>query len=262
MEDGFKLDDREKFIVGLIIVNGGKITYEKLLNIILREKGPFHGLSKRYVRYNLVKKIINRLKSKNFISETEREVYIVAEFIKNKFTEKYSKELLEILSVFSHYRTLYHLEFDLAEIEEDIFNPKWSKELPYDVTEQLEQAIKIYTKTNAYDSVILKCGKIMEILVREINKKYKLVSKNKQITRIIQDFKDEKIISKIESPEDREVFRIFAYSAYLIYKYRSKMGAHADEDFWWGTNRVAMSCLLLTFYLVDLYLSDLQYMAI
>lgn len=258
MKDNFKLEDREKFIAGLIIANGGKITYEKLVNIILRVKGPFYGLDKKYVRYKLIRGMISGLVSKNFIDETEREIYTVPEFVKNKFTESYPKDLLAILSVFSQYRNLYHLEFDLAEIEEGILDPRWYKIIPYGVVEQIQQAIEIYKKTSSYDSVITKCGKVMEILVREVNKKYKLVDENKPITEIIAEFKNQDIINKIQSQKDREAFRIFAYSAYLIYKYRSKMGAHID--WWWGMNQVAMSCLLLTFYVVDLFSLDLQHM--
>jgi hypothetical protein len=96
----------------------------------------------------------------------------------------------------------------------------------------------------------------MEILVRKLNKKYALVNENKKVTEIIAEFKNPSVTSKIKHKEDREAFTVFANSAYLIYKYRSKMGAH--EDWWWGLNQVAMSCLLLTFYLVDLFAFDLQ----
>ena len=194
MTDNFELSEREKFyVIGLIISNGGKISYEKLVNIILRFRSPFYELDKKYIRYRVVKKTIDSLLSKKYISEMEKEEYIISDLIKHKFIEQHLEDFIEVLSVFSNYRNQYHLEFDIAELEESILDSKWSEVVPSDAVYEIKQAIKIYNKTDSYDSVILKCGKVMEILVTKVNKEYKLIDfkPNMTVGAIIRKFMEE-----------------------------------------------------------------------
>lgn len=255
MNDLSVLNDRERFIISIIILNEKGLDHYKLINIILKSKsGPFYGLNQKYVKYTLVKKIANKLISRNILYK-DRNEYSIKDSFKLRFIKEYPEDVSNALTLFSSYRHKYHLEFDLVNVENDILNSDYLYMLPYDAIEQIKQAIEIYKNTSSYDSVITKCGKVMEILVNKLNKDYKLISRNEPITVIIRKLKEEDTIKKVES-EKRESFRVFSYSAYIIYKFRSKMGAHAD--WWWGMEEIAMSCLMLTLYLLDLFSMDLH----
>jgi len=118
----------------------------------------------------------------------------------------------------------------------------------------LEDAVAIYQSQRAYDSVITKCGKCIETLARKVNKSHRLVREEQETGRLLHRFLEKEVINRFsEDPENREAFRLFAYTSYLIYTYRSKLGAHTDEKLWWGRDQIALSALVLTFYLIDLF---------
>ena len=64
------LNEREKFVLSLIIVGGNITHYFLLQDIILQNKGPFNNISEKHLKNKALKNTLNKLTSKNYINKT------------------------------------------------------------------------------------------------------------------------------------------------------------------------------------------------
>jgi hypothetical protein len=68
--------------------------------------------------------------------------------------------------------------------------------------------------------------------------------------RMIARLRDEDILTRIkEKKMNMNYFRTLTDGINVVF--RNIMGAHSEEN--WGDDQIATSCLILTFYLVNLY---------
>lgn len=256
------LDSREAYCVSLVIANGGVIDYETLRDVILQYSESFRGLSERYLRYRSVRNTLSNLVQEKLLSETIDNIYVLSvdsdllEYLIKRHAH-YVAKAISNLTVLRRRQKQHVLEFDLSFAQETILSDEWGGLMPYELQEELNGAIDIHQKTQEHDAVITKCGRCVEIMIRELNEQYSLFPMDKPITRMISEIMDERTIEKFSSNrEERETFRVFACAVYTIYRFRNKMGAHPDWR--WGSEEVATSCLMLTLYIADLYATDIR----
>ena len=86
----------------------------------------------------------------------------------------------------------------------------------------------------------------------ELNEQYDLFDSVLRTGNMINQLRNEKIIEKLNDEISKDSLRTFIDSVSLIYRFRNIMGAHAGYE--WGQDQIATSCLILTFYLTDLYI--------
>lgn len=245
------LNDREKYCLALIIVNGGQASHDEIRDIILEHKESFSGLSEKYLRYQAVKNILKNSMKKGYITETKdifkiNPMYEVG--IIQQFPVVVSKAIKNIIT----FRKNHLLEFDTSFVEESLLTDDMMEKPPYGLIENLQDALKLY-KIESYDSVLVKCGKCVEIMMDGLNDQYDLFDYGISTGNMINQLKNEKIIEKLnEEIISKDLLRTFIDGISLIYRFRNIMGAHAGLE--WGQDQVATSCLILTFYLTDLYL--------
>ena len=148
------------------------------------------------------------------------------------------------------------LQFDTTEVEEILLSPDSYNNPPFDLINELNEALELH-RNEKYDSVIVKCGRCVEIMLNELDQDYKLSFKTlKKTGNKIGKLKSEEVCKKISAGGDD--WNTFTDGIGLIYKFRNIMGAHASDFFEWGKEQVATSCLILTIYLADIYASEIR----
>lgn len=246
------LNEREKYCLSLIIANGGKLDYEIIKNIILNHRESFSDLSERYLKYKAIKKTLLKLEGNNFVSELN-EIYEINPIIEAGFVQEYPIIMVKAIKNFINYRNDHILQFDTTEVEDYILNYKhFVDHSPYGLIENLKDALELQ-KMKSYDSVLVKCGKCVEIMVNYLDENFELFETQLSTGRMIRKFGTKEIEEKIEDDVSIDTWRTFSDGINVVYRFRNLMGAH--ESWSWGEDQVATSCLILTFYLVDIFLT-------
>lgn len=100
-----------------------------------------------------------------------------------------------------------------------------------------------------------KIRNILNILVEtSIDRYHDIFSKNLSTGNMINQLKQEKMREKVDF--DRETWMTFLDGAGLVYKFRNIVGAHASWEY--REDQLAMSCLVLSFYLVGNFMEELN----
>jgi len=89
-------------------------------------------------------------------------------------------------------------------------------------------------------------------MMDELNDQYELFDSDLRTGNMINQLRNEQIREKLNHEINKDYVRTFTDSVSLIYNFRNIMGAHSGFE--WGQDQVATSCLILTFYLSDLYI--------
>lgn len=250
------LNEREKYCLALIITKGGEASYNEIKDTILERKESFKDLSEKYLKYRVVKRTLHTLLNKGYLSELKSEIFKVNPIMVAGFIQQFPIMISKGIANNLKYRKEHILEFDTSEIEEmlldDEYMEKVFKNPPYDLIENLKEALKLQ-KMSSYDSVLVKCGKCVEIMVSELDYDYSLFDKELSTGKMIARLRNEDIINKVKKKKvDTDDFRTFVDGINVVYRFRNIMGAHSGLE--WGIDQVAPSCLILTFYLADLYM--------
>lgn len=248
------LNDREKYCIGLILLGGGEAEYDEIRNIVLETHGSFEGLKESYIRKGAVINTLRGLVKKNYLSEKEYKFSINSVF-EPGFIQRYPTEVLGAIRSELAYRKKHMLEFDTFEIEDFLLNPKYYDKPPFELLTHLHEALELQ-RNISFDSVLVQCGKCVELMLLELNEDYGLFDKKLTIGHMIRQLQDDQIIRKINAQKDD--LRTFADGVGLVYRFRNIMGAHASGTFEWGLDQVATSCLILTLYLADLYSTKIR----
>jgi hypothetical protein len=248
------LNDREKYCMALLILNGGKAHYQHIRDIILESKESFELLSERYLKYSAIKRNLNSLVNKGLLSEKEL-FYTVNPVFKIGFINEYPVIISKAIKAGLEFRDKHVLEFNTIEIEDLLLDENSYDEPPYDLIDHLKSALDLH-RIGSFDSVLMKCGKTVEIITSQMNKDYELFACRLSTGNMINQLKNEDIISKIEA--DREDVKTFANGLGVVYRFRNIMGAHSNEEEEWGLDQIATSCLILTLYLTDFYMTKIR----
>ena len=251
------LTDREQYVLSLVFSNGGWIGRDLLTNVVVVMRGPFLNLTEKYLRYRALPSEVDSLLDVGLIRNSY-DGFELTPAARILLSTAIPPGIHEAISSLAQYRREHMLEFDLEWLDRYLFSYKLDEVIPSEVVEQLKEAVRLCQSHTAFDAVLTKCGKCMEILAGQLNKRHKLVREHMDTGKLLVRFMDKEVMNRFsEKVEDREAFRLFAYSGYVIYTYRSKLGAHTDDRLWWGKDQVALSALVLTFYLVDLFSTSL-----
>ena len=254
------LNEREKYCLALIITKGGQASYEEIKDTILESRESFKDLSERYLKYQAVKRTLLALVNNGYLSEFKSENFKINPMMEAGFIQQFPILISKGIKSNLKYRKEHILEFDTSEIEKVLLDPKQMHEIfknpPYDLIENLKEAIK-FQKMDSYDSVLVKCGKCVEIMTDELNYDYSLFDKELTTGRMITRLRNEDIINKVKKKEvDIDDFRTFIDGINVVYRFRNIMGAHSGWEL--GIDQVSTSCLILTFYLTDLYMFNIR----
>lgn len=254
------LNEREKYCLALFITKGGEASYDEIKDTILDSRESFKDLSERYLRYHAVKRTLHTLVNKGYLSEPKSEIFKINPIMVPGFIQQFPIMISKGIESNLKYRKRHILEFNTSEIErmllDDEFMEKVFKNPPYDLLENLKEALRLQ-KMSSYDSVLVKCGKCVEIMVDELNYNYSLFSKQFSTGKMIARLRNEDIINKIKKRKlNVNDFKTFVDGISIVYRFRNIMGAHSGLE--WGIDQVAMSCLILTFYLSDLYMWNIR----
>jgi len=250
------LNEREKYCLALIITRGGEAIYDAIRDTILESRESFKDLSERYLKYKAVKRTLLTLVKKGYLSEPKPEIFKINPIMVAGFIQQFPIEISKGIKSNLQYRKEHILEFDTSEIESVLLDDEYMSDVfknpPYDLIENLREALNLQ-KMGSYDSVLVKCGKCVEIMVDELNYDYSLFDKELSTGRMITQLRDEDILKKMRNEEiDIDDFRTFVDGINVVYRFRNIMGAHSGWDL--GIDQVATSCLILTFYLADLHM--------
>jgi hypothetical protein len=253
------LNEREQYCLALIITKGGETKYEEIRDTILEFKESFRDLSERYLKYQAVKGTLSELVNKEYLSEQKSEIFKVNPFMVAGFIQQFPILISKSIENNLKFRKEHILEFDTSGIEGMLLDDEWMDEVsenpPYDLIEHLRDALKLQ-RVGPYDSVLVKCGKCVEIMVSELDYDYSLFNRKLSTGRIITRLRDEDILKKVTKKVNRESFKTFVDGINVVYRFRNIMGAHSGFE--WGIDQVATSCLILTFYLADLYIWNIR----
>lgn len=248
------LNDREKYCLALLIAKGGQALSNDIRDIILEHKESFNGLSEQYLRHQAVKKTLNNLKKKGHVTST-KDIFKINPIYEVGLIQQYpviaSKAMKNVIS----FRKNHVLEFNTSSVEGYLLTEDTIEVAPYGLIENLQDALKLY-KIESYDSVLVKCGKCVEIMMDELNDQYELFDSDLRTGNMINQLRNEQIREKLKNEINKDYVRTFIDSVSLIYNFRNIMGAHSGFE--WGQDQVATSCLILTFYLVDLYIWSIR----
>ena len=249
------LNEREKYCLALIITKGEEASYDEIRDTILESRESFKDLSERYLKYQAVKRTLLTLVNKGYLSEPKSEVFKINPIMVAGFIQQFPIMISKGIDSNLKYREEHILEFDTSEIERMLLDDEHVHEVfenpPYDLIENLKEALKLQ-KMCSYDSVLVKCGKCVEIMVSELNYDYSLFVKKLSTGRMITRLRNEDIFNKVKKKKvDIDDFRTFVDGINVVYRFRNIMGAHSGLE--WGIDQAATSCLILTFYLADLY---------
>ena len=166
------LNDREKYCLALLIAKGGQALSNDIRDIILEHKESFNGLSEQYLRHQAVKKTLNNLKKKGHVTST-KDIFKINPIYEVGLIQQYpviaSKAMKNVIS----FRKNHVLEFNTSSVEGYLLTEDTIEVAPYGLIENLQDALKLY-KIESYDSVLVKCGKCVEIMMDELNDQYEL----------------------------------------------------------------------------------------
>ena len=249
------LNEREKYCLALIITKGGQAIYDEIRNTILESRESFGDLSERYLKHQAIKRTLLTLVKKGYLSEETSKIFKINPIMEAGFIQQFPILISKAIKNNLGYRKGHILDFDTSEIEQDLLNEDVFENPPYDLIENLKEALKLQ-KMGSYDSVLVKCGKCVEIMVNELDDDYSLFDKELSTGKMINRLRNEDIFNKVKNEVDTDDFRTFIDGINVVYRFRNIMGAHAGGA--WGRDQVATSCLILTFYLVDLYMWDMR----
>jgi hypothetical protein len=73
---------------------------------------------------------------------------------------------------------------------------------------------------------------------------------------MINQMLNDELMNKITGQTNKSDLRLFIHGVNIIYRFRNMMGAH--EGYHWDEDQAATSCLILTFYLADLYIWSIR----
>jgi len=252
------LNEREKYCLALIITKEGKAHYEEIRDTILESRGSFRDLSERYVKYRAIKKTLRSLVAKGYVSEETSEVFKINPLMEVGFIRQFPILVSEAIKSNIRYRKEHILQFNTSEIEKMLLDDenigKVFNNPPYDLIQDLKEALELQ-KMGSYDSVLVKCGKCVEIMLSELDYDYSLFDKKLSTGNKIGRLRNEDILEKVNKV-DMDDFRTFVDGINVIYRFRNIMGAHSGWH--WGIDQVGTSCLILTFYLADLYMWNIR----
>lgn len=194
---------------------------------------------------------------KGYLTKTKTEIFKINPIMVTGFIQQFPIAISRGIESNLKYRKEHILEFDVSEIENTLLNYEYMDEAfknpPYDLMENLREALKLQ-KMGSYDSVLVKCGKCVEIMLDELNYDYSLFDKELSTGRMINKLRNEEIFNKMKKKRVIEdYFKTFIDGINLVYRFRNVMGAHSGWA-WGEEDQVAQSCLILTFYLADIYM--------
>jgi len=246
------LNEREKYCLALIITKGRQIDYNEIRNTILESRESFRDLAERYLRYQAIKKTLLSLVKKGYLFEDASNIFRINPVMKIGFIQQFPTSISKAIQSNLKYRKEHILQFDTREIERELLNEKEYESPPWILIENLREALRLQ-KIGSYDSVLVKCGRCVETMMNELDVDYSLFDKELSTGQMIKQLRNESILNKMKSEEvDMDNFRTFVDGINVVNRFRNVMGAH--EGWTWGSNeQVAQSCLILTFYLADLY---------
>ena len=250
------LNEREKYCLALFITKGGEAKYDEIRDMILESRESFKDLSEKYLKYRVVKRTLHTLVNKGYLSELKSETFKVNPIMVTGFIQQFPIMISKGVASNLKYREEHILEFDTSEVERILLDDEHMSEVfknpPYELIENLKDALELQ-KMGKYDSVLVKCGKCVEIMVSELDHDYSLFDKELSTGRMISKLRDEEIFNKMKKKKvDVDFFKTFVDGINVVYRFRNIMGAHSGLD--WGVDQVATSGLILTFYLADLYM--------
>ena len=252
--DVIEMDEQEKYLLAIMVCYGGEIEKDLLTDIVLFKRGPFKEYDKKYLRYKKITKVLESVKNKGLITPENNSIRVLSGAQRN-FIKGEPDATVDALDVLKSFRMKKQLVFNLTKRLLSEYPLVWEI-FPYESLKQIEDALELWRKTEYYDTVLTKCGKSIESLAVKINEINKLCDKPLSGSRLVSEFRNKEVFEKI--PENkREKFRVLADSMHLVYKLRSKMGAHIDPDFW-ATGDVAFAALFLTLFVFDLSLEFVQ----
>lgn len=241
-------NDREKYCISLLIANGGIMDYYDLRDIILEYNEGFSNV--KHVD-RAVKRTIVKLIDKGEIDVKDDSIklnpVLVAGFIQNFYSE-----VLKAIENYQLYGKNNIMEFNardtLRYFKDEIFDEH------YFLIKEITEAYNIYQMTKKYNSVITSCGRCVELMVQYINEECSLNIKESRTRSLINKIKNNEFIQKMEK-EDKDRWYYFLDGCNIIYQFRNKMGAHMD--YYWGDDQIAHSCLIMTFYFIDYFVTGL-----
>lgn len=246
------LNEREKYCLALIITKGGEASYDELRNTIFEFKECFRDLSEDYLKYQAIKNTLRSIVKKGYLFEEKSEIFRINPVMELGFIKQYPVTISKALHSNLGYREEHILEFDTNEIERELLNEENYVHPPWALLENLKEALRLQ-KMGSFDAVLVACGRCVEAMMDELDVQYSLFEKRPSTGQMIKQLRNERILTKMKSEKvDMENFGTFIDGINVVYRFRNVMGAH--EGWAWGSNeQVAQSCLILTFYLADLY---------
>jgi len=250
------LNEREKYCLALIITKGREASYDEIRDTILESRESFKDLSESYLKSRAVKRTLLALVNKGYLSKLKSEIFKINPIMVAGFIQEFPIVISKSIESNLRYRKEHMLEFDTSEIEETLLDDEYMEKVfknpPYDLMENLKEAVKLQ-KMGSDDSVLVKCGKCVEIMVNELDYDYSLFDKELSTGKMINKLRNEEVFNKMKKKKvNVDFFKTFIDGINVVYRFRNMMGAHSGLD--WNADQVAQSCLILTFYLADLYM--------
>jgi len=241
-------NDREKYCISLLIANGGTMDYCDLRDIILEHNEGFSNV--KHVD-KAVKRTIDKLIEKGEIEKKDDSIRLNP-ILGAGFIQNFYSDILKAIENYQLYRKNNVMEFNakytLHNLKDEIFFEH------YWLIKEITEAYNIYQMTKKYNSVITSCGRCVEHMIQYINEQYSLNLKGTSTRSLINKIKNNEFIQKMNK-EDRDRWSYFLDGCNVIYQFRNKMGAHMD--YYWGDNQIAHSCLIMTFYFIDFFVTEL-----
>lgn len=247
-----ELNQQEKYCIALMIVNGGELDYQSLMEMICEYKEDFSHLKESYIRAKKIKNVLSKLKNKGFIHEKDW-IYRINPYMELGFIKESPLILQKAIKNNLEYRKNHILEFNTMYVEDVLFNEIDYDIVPFGLIENLQEAMRLL-KLHSFDSVLVKCGKCVEIMINTINQHYDIFTKKQSIGNMIIQLKQDKFSEKFNEVYNLNMWITFLDGIGVVYKFRNIVGAHDSIE--WREDQLAMSCLILTFYLVDLFLDE------
>jgi len=242
-------DEREKYCLSIIILNGGIIDYYILRDIILSHSESFSNV-KHVTR--AVRRTINKLIKKGDLTEVD-DVIKIKPIMEAGFIDIYYSEFLKVIKIMKEYSKNNVMKYNVKMLI-DYFEEYYLED-NYFLIEEIYSAYETYKNTENCEAVINSCGRCVEIIISVICDYFEIERKDKDIRPMIRSIKSSDIIQK-KPKKERDEWMHLMNGLDLVYSYRSRLGAHVNYD--WLVELIANSCLMMTFYYVDYFLTLLE----